>query len=104
MKNSKLVMIASILVIAIMSVSSLAKVEAAPTHGIYMTFRAAMENPDLVDAMKKQLDPDFLKVKEKYYTQVVYFDGDDYYITGTYRQWNRFFKINNDSIYSERRN
>ena len=94
MKNSKLVMIASILVIAIMSVSSLAEVKAvAPSNGIEITLRAAVDNPGLLEAMVEQLDPMFLKVKEPYYTQIVHYDGDDYYITGTYKQWLRFFKI-----------
>ena len=94
MKTSKLVMIASVFVIAIMSVTSVAELKAnAPTHGYDITLRAAIDNPLLFEAMIEQLNPDFLLVKAPTYTQVVSFDGDLYYITGTYKQWVRFFKL-----------
>ena len=107
MKTSKLVMIATVLIIAIVGVSSLAELKAnAPSHGIDIKLRAAIENPGLLEAMVAQLNPNFLLEKAERYTQVVSYEGDLYYITGTYKQWVRFFKLKNISVqtidYSDR--
>lgn len=93
MKTSKLVVIASILVIAIVGVSLAPDVKAVNTKNtVVISLEEAVQNIDLVRAMHVQLNDDFLQNNQAYYTQKVLFNNTTVFITGTYYGWRSFFK------------
>jgi len=93
MKTSKLVVIASILVIAIVGVSLAPDVKAVNTKSmVVISLEEAVQDIDLVRAMHLQLNDDFLQNNQPYYTQHVHYNNVSVYITGTYNGWRAFFK------------
>lgn len=93
MKTSKLVVIASILVVAIVGVSLAPDVNAVNTKKmVVISLEEAVQDIDLVRAMHVQLNDDFLQSNQAYYTQNVLFKNTTVYITGTYYGWRAFFR------------
>jgi len=100
MKTSKLVMIASIVAVAVLSISVSPNVNAkqalkdqrfiAKSH--YMNFEQAVQNPGILREMYEQIENNFLPPMEPYFTAQVSYRGSKLYITGSYEQWYFFFK------------
>lgn len=94
MKTSKLVMIATILAIGMLSIAPSLNVEANPgTRAIHITLEQAVTNPALVQVMYDQLNPSFLGTIDGEYTVTVLFQGMTVYITGSYTEWFLFFQM-----------
>ena len=100
MKTSKLVMIATVLTIGMMSFALTPNLLAdnAPktnqtSSAMYVTFDQAIQNSFLLAAMHEQLDPEFLSTNQPYYCEAVQFLGGPVYITGVYEQWDVFFNF-----------
>jgi hypothetical protein len=97
MKTLKLVMIMAIFAFSTITIAMAehpSKIN--PTKGtINLTFEQAIQNPGLVMAMHDQLHPDFLSTKtnQQLYTVSVGYLNYNIRITGTYNQWNAFFKV-----------
>lgn len=93
MKTSKLVVIASILVIAIVGVSLAPDANALNTKKmVVINLEEAVQDIDLVREMHLQLNDDFLQSNQAYYTQTVIFNNVTVYITGSYYGWVAFFR------------
>ena len=60
---------------------------------IHIKINTAIQDPDLVQQMYIQLDDDFLfgEFSTKVYTKSVFYNGNQYLITGTYNEWMEFF-------------
>jgi len=93
MKTSKLVVIASILVLAIVGVSLAPEVKAVNTKAmVVINLEQAVQDIELVRAMHIQLNDDFLQNNQMYYTQHVLYNNVTVCITGTHKGWRAFFR------------
>lgn len=97
MKATKLVMIAAILTVAMLSqtaeATSKPKVGEKPIH---LTFEEAMTDPGLVQVMYQQLNHHFLNwIDGVDYTASIVYVGISIYVTGTYTEWYQFFLMRN---------
>ena len=93
MKTSKLIVIASILVIAIIGVSMAPEVNASSAKVVVKIDLAdAVQDIGLVRAMHLQLNDDFLQNNQPYYTQHVQYKNAMVCVTGTYNGWRAFFR------------
>jgi len=98
MKTTKLVLLAAIMACASLgfSQSETKASQALPDPGdpqisVEISLRNALHSRALVWAMHQQLDTRFLLVEKPIYTVVVKLGDVAYYISGTYKEWNRFF-------------
>lgn len=100
MKATKLIAVALILGIASLgfaqSDSHLDKAPNDNAASICIKLRQAMQSPELVKAMRVQLNPDFLKVDKKIYTVPVRIKRTVLYVAGTHGEWMNFFRIRPD--------
>jgi len=96
MKTSRLLIIATIVAISTMSFTSRTDLVTKSNNSktvVHLTLLEAVHYADLVDAMYMQLDDDFLELAtDKSYTQTVYHANVIWVITGTYAQWELFFR------------
>ena len=93
MKTSKLVVVASILVIAIIGISLAPELQATNyKQVIHIDLADAVQDIDLVRAMHLQLNSDFLQRNQVTYTQHVYYNNMIVCIHGTYSGWMAFFR------------
>jgi len=96
MKATKIVMIAAIMIVAMLSQTAVAtsepKYEERP---IYLTIEQAMTDPGIVQIMHQQINRNFIQKRDKsgVYTAMVIYVGVKIYITGTYNEWYQFFMI-----------
>lgn len=100
MKTPKLVMIASILAITVLSFSISPEVNARelpkdrqsikPT---YMTLEQATQKSGLLMAMYEQIDESNLPSNSPHYTAHIVYYGADVYVRGSYKEWYIFFKM-----------
>lgn len=100
MKTSKLAMIASILAIAVMSISVAPNANAkekevkkrnTAERVAHMSYDQATQNSGILIAMYEQLDDYILSHNWPYYTVRINYMGSKLYIQGTYQQWYEFF-------------
>ena len=99
MKTSKLVMIASILAIAVMSLSFSQSLNAgedlkdrSARKVSHMTFEQAIQNAGILEAMYDQIEYNILPHNWPYYTARIQYRGTNIYIQGSYEQWYYFFE------------
>ncbi len=98
MKATRLVVIAAIVTVAMLSQTAEATSE--PKFGerpIHLTFEEAMTDPGLVQVMYQQLNHQLvvgvLDGRHGDYTARVVYVGIRIYVTGTYVQWHQFFLL-----------
>lgn len=93
MKNLKLALTA-ILTLAIVSLASADGFTVKP-KSVKISLEKAIQNPGLVKAMYLQLDKSLLNGNNNTSVIVgeVLYMGTIYYISGTYEQWVKFFKL-----------
>ncbi len=103
MKTSKLVMIASILAVTVLSFSISPGVTAKDlpkdrpfVKAFDMTFDQAIQKPDILRAMYEQIDDSNLPANSPHYTAVISYMKSDIHIRGSYKQWYFFFR---DQLY-----
>ncbi|MEN8224093.1 MAG: hypothetical protein ABFS05_01935 [Bacteroidota bacterium] len=90
MKNLKLVLVAAILSVAMISYAGIKPPQAHQV--IKITLAQALTDPGMVAAMYAQLDPSFLKLeKPGLYSAIVVYNGNAYQIFGTRKAWLKFF-------------
>jgi len=66
--------------------------EPSPNLNVKISFRVAVENPRLVEAMHVQLDERFLlQAEQRIYTVLVTYRHVHYVIWGTRSEWKNFF-------------
>jgi hypothetical protein len=95
MKTLKLALFATLVAIAMVSVSRADEFKSKPkfVQKISMTIEQAVQDPGLVAAMYAQLNPaDVLYFPSLPYFAEVKYNGAIYRISGTRTQWLRFFK------------
>jgi hypothetical protein len=99
MKTRRLVTMASILAIAIMSVSISQVVNAAEDKKnrtarkvAYLTFDQAVQNAGILHEMYKQIEDDMLPTNRPDYTARILYKDIIIYIHGSYEQWCKFFR------------
>jgi hypothetical protein len=105
MKNLKLLMIAGLLTSAMLNSAfadgfkSKKQDNTIKEKAISISFSQAMLQPGLVTSMYQQLTGGFLGGPGiQAYTLNVYYQKNLYRITGTYSQWNWFFRIDKTLI------
>jgi len=98
MKKSKIIMIASVLVIAMMSISiapnATAKEDKKNKNKVrvaHMAYDQAIQNQGILMAMYEQIDDYILSHNWPYYTVQIVYMGSKLYIQGSYQQWESFF-------------
>ena len=94
MKATRLVVIAAIVTVAMLSQT--AEATSKPKAGenpIHLTFEEAMTDPGLVQIMYQQLNHRFLDMRDGDYTARVVYLGIRIYVTGTHTQWYQFFLL-----------
>ena len=89
MKTLKLVMIATL--VSLVMVSFASQDPDTPKKKISLDFQQAIQNPIVLTAMYEQLDYSFLNVNWKTYTVEVLVRNYTVSITGTQSQWVSFF-------------
>lgn len=93
MKTTKLFTLASIILIAFFAFTYLPTTKAGDAKlSVYITFDEAVQDPGLVQEMYVQLNADFLQANQLYYTEKVIYSNVNVYITGTYQEWEMFFR------------
>jgi hypothetical protein len=98
MKATRLVVIAAIVTVAMLSQTAEATSKPKPgERPIHLTFEEAMTDPGLVQVMYQQLNHKFLieildGIDGDYTARIVYL-GIRIYVTGTYIQWHQFFLL-----------
>lgn len=99
MKTSKLVMIATIFAISMLSFTASMETNAnTGTREIHITLEEAVAQPALVQAMYTQLNTTLLGQNDGDYTAFVLYQGFTVYITGSYYEWALFFRMENQLI------
>jgi hypothetical protein len=100
MKTRRLVTIASILAIAIMSVSISQVVNAAEDPGqkfdrkvAHLTFDEAIQNDGILKAMYEQIQNHIIPQHWPYYTARIIYRGASIFVRGTIQQWNNFLNL-----------
>lgn len=96
MKATKVVMIAAIMIVAMLSQT--AEATSNPKHGerpIYLTIEQAMTDAGIVQAMYQQLNRNIIESRDKegVYTAMIIYVGVRIHITGTFSQWHQFFMM-----------
>ena len=99
MKTLKLALIALFLSVAFANVAFADGFKGQPNSVpapkiLKMSFLQAIQIPELVAEMHRQLNPDFLKKNLPLYTVNVIYHDYIVVITGTYQQWSMFFGVN----------
>ncbi|MEN8224092.1 MAG: hypothetical protein ABFS05_01930 [Bacteroidota bacterium] len=90
MKNLKLVLVAAILSVAMISYAGQKPPQAKKV--IKITLTQALTNPGLVRAMYDQIDPSFLKLeKPGLYSAIVTYNHNIYLVVGKRKAWLKFF-------------
>ena len=99
MKTRKLVRIASVLAIVVMSFSISQSVNAKENNkdhsarkSSHMTYDQASQVPGILTAMYEQIDDNFLPNNWPDYTARIKYKGSSIYIQGSYEQWFKFFR------------
>jgi len=93
MKMSKLVMIATFVAFALVSVASAGEFTLKTKKRVVnLSLEQAIQSPQLIAAIYEQVDPDFMSYNSSTYTVKVEDKTHIYLITGTYYQWKLFFK------------
>ena len=94
MKTLKLIMIATVVSVALMSYADNAKQHVEKVRIIKVFLKQALTEPGLVCAMHQQLTPDFLFVKDKtdLYSAQVRYKHMIVEIYGTRKAWIEFFR------------
>ena len=99
MKTSKLLLIAGIIIMGLMSMTISHRVNAAAIEKpnpelkvAYLQFDQAVQNSGILRAMYEQLDNMHMTHNWPYYTEQISYMGTKVYITGNYEQWYFFFK------------
>lgn len=114
MKNSKILMTATFVVLAMFTVGLTSTVQAKTSlkedkknlvnAPVYLTLDQAMQNYWIAKIMSEDLTNDFLKGKKKlqHYTARIIFLNTVYYITSTYEEWVHYFRThgtNTDPVF-----
>ena len=99
MKTKRIVMLASFLAIAVLSVSISQVANAAEDKRdktarkvAHMTFDEAEQNPGILQAMYQQIEDDVLPNNWPDYTARILYKGVNIYVQGSYAQWFKFFR------------
>jgi len=98
MKTTKVILVAALMAFATIGFSQTdykpkPQPTPTPTLSVLIPFNKAMQNADLVSAMRAQLDPSFLLINARVFTLPVRYHHSIVYVTGTAKQWKRFFYI-----------
>lgn len=103
MKTTKVILVAAIMAFASIgftqsdsnpySEEKLSIEKPVPQLSALIGLKTAMQNQDLVRAMRNQLSPHFLQVEKPVYTVKVKFKNTVYNIYGSYAAWKHFFTI-----------
>jgi hypothetical protein len=93
MKTTKFFMIVALLSIATMTFSQ--KTNERIPFTVKITLKCAMQDPYLVRVMHEQIRPDFTSgdVASHVYAFAVKYRGVRYVITGTLKEWKKFFAL-----------
>ena len=94
MKATKLLLIAAILTIGMMGMTT--NVDANTVYGnkaIYIELEDAVQNPAMVQIMYDQINSSFLGSIDGEYTVTILYNGIMVYITGSYTDWFMFFQM-----------
>ena len=99
MKTLKLAIIAVFISVALANVASADGFKGQPNSVpppkiVKMTYLQALQIPELVSEMYRQLNSDFLNKNQPLYTVTVVYHDYLVKITGTYNQWSMFFGVN----------
>ena len=89
MKNLKFALVAAFITFAMLSYG--AGIPDRPGHVQTLSLEQARTNPDMVQAMYQQIDPDFLSLEQAVYYAIVEFADKVYVIYGSLRDWKFFF-------------
>jgi hypothetical protein len=99
MKTRKLIRIASVLAIVVMSMSvsqvlnaTESQTERGSKKAAHMSYEKAVQNSGILQAMYEQLEDDIIPHHWPYYTARINYKGNDIFIQGTYEQWVLFFR------------
>ena len=97
MKTTKVILVAVLMAFAAIGFSQTDhNIKPAPTSqlSVILPFYKAMQNAQLVSAMRAQLNPSFLQTNaRRVYTVPVRYKHSIIFVTGTLNQWKRFFRI-----------
>jgi len=98
MKTTKVILVAALMAFAAIGFSQTDYKQKppptpTPTFSVLIPINKAMQNADLVSAMRAQLDPSFLLINARVYTVPVRYHHSIVYVTGTAKQWKWFFHI-----------
>ena len=94
MKATKLLLIATILTIGMMGMTS--NVDARSVYGnkvLHIDLEDAVKNPAIVQIMYDQINSSFLGPIDGEYTVTILYNGVIIYITGSYTEWFMFFQM-----------
>ena len=94
MKATKLILIAIILTIGMVGITSNA--DARGLYGnkvLYMDLEDAVKNPAIVQVMYEQINSSFLGSVDGEYTVTILYNGVITFITGSYTEWFMFFQM-----------
>ena len=99
MKTLKSAFIALLISVALANVAFADGIKGQPNNVpppkiVKMTYLQALQIPELVSEMYRQLNPDFLNKNQPLYTVTVVYHNYLVKITGTYNQWSMFFGVN----------
>ena len=89
MKNLKIALVAALFSFATLSFAG--GFSDRPDRVQSISLEQAISNPDMVQAMHEQLDPDFLNGEQTVFYAVVTFAGKVYVVHGSSRAWKAFF-------------
>jgi hypothetical protein len=94
MKALRIAMIATLVAFALATVANTDGWGTKPAKKIVnMTFQQAIQMPELVTAMYQQLDKELIKDELPVYTLTVELKNFTVRISGSYEQWNSFFRL-----------
>jgi hypothetical protein len=92
MKTLRIALIATLVALVAGSMSAAVKADIKPKHVVDITFEKAMQYPELILEMYKQLDEDILSTGQLIIVGEVVYHNMLVRISGTYAQWEKFFK------------
>jgi len=98
MKTTKVILVAALMAFASIGFSQAdynikPTPTPTPTLSVLLPLNKAMQNAELVSAMRAQLDPSYLLINAREFTVPIRYRHSIIYVTGTVNQWRRFFSI-----------
>ena len=92
MKTLRIALIATLVALAAGNLSAAGMFDIKPKQVVDITFEKAMQYPELILEMYKQLDEDILSTGQLIIVGEVVYHNMLVRISGTYAQWEKFFR------------